>query len=311
MRPHHHHHHPTPETPDGGGRRLGWSIALNLLITVAEVVGGLVSGSLALLSDALHNFSDTASLAVAYGARRLAGRAANQRKTFGYRRAEILGAFVNLITLVLIALYLMQEAVGRLLDPQPVDGPVMLVVALIGLAANLITAWLLHHDARHSLNVRSAYLHILTDAASSVGVVLGGVLILWFEVYLVDPLLTLLISVYILYHSYHLLRRTTDILMEGAPPRLDLDEVIEAVEAIDGVLDMHHLHVWQLDEHHPALEAHIVIAREDLHRMEAIKQRIKDLLDERFAIGHSTLEFEFVPCGQDPAPPCFEKATSP
>ncbi|GIV59566.1 MAG: cobalt transporter [Rhodothermaceae bacterium] len=307
---HTHHHHHVHDTPPGGGQRLGWSIALNLLITVAEVIGGIVSGSLALLSDALHNFSDTASLGVAYGARRLSGRAANQRKTFGYRRAEILGAFVNLITLVLIALFLIQEAVRRMLDPQPVDGPVMLAVAVIGLGANVATALLLHRDARHSLNVKSAYLHILTDAVSSVGVVLGGVLILWLDVYLVDPILTLLISVYILYHSYHLLRRTTDILMEGAPPRLDLDEVIRAVQAIDGVLDMHHLHVWQLDENHPALEAHIVIEKEDLARMETIKQRIKDLLQERFGIGHSTLEFEFVPCGQDPAPPCFEKATA-
>ena len=279
------------------------SIVLNLVITVAEVVGGLLSGSLALLSDALHNFSDTASLCISLIARRIGRREATSVKTFGYKRAEIIGAFVNLVTLVLIALYLIKEAVERFFNPQPIDGTIMLVVAVIGLAANVATAVLLFRDARQSLNIRSAFLHIITDAVSSVGVVLGGVLILYYDVYLVDPILTLLISLYILYHSYEMLRETVDILMEGVPKNIDLDQLVAEVEALDRVLGMHHLHVWQFDEQTVALEAHIVIDKADLEHMEAMKHAIKHTLGEAFHIHHTTLEFEFAPC-HDPG--CYE-----
>lgn len=306
---HTHAHHGHPPGPEGGGRRLLLSIALNLLITVAEFVGGILSGSLALLSDALHNFSDTTSLGISYGARRIAQREANQRKTFGYRRAEIVGAFINLITLVLIALYLMKEAVERFFEPQPIDGAVMLVVALIGLAANVATAFLLFRDARDNLNIQSAFLHIVSDAVSSVGVVVGGLLILEFGFYFVDPLLTLAISLYILYHSYGMLRRTVDILMESTPRGFDTDRLKQAVRALDGVVDLHHLHVWQLDEAHTALEAHIVIEKGDLEQMEEIKGEIKGLLGRSFHISHSTLEFEFVPCGPAGAH-CYEQPES-
>ncbi len=279
------------------------SIVLNLVITVAEVVGGVLSGSLALLSDALHNFSDTASLGVSLMARRIGRRKATSVKTFGYKRAEIIGAFVNLVTLVLIALFLIKEAVGRFFNPQPIDGTIMLVVAVIGLAANVGTAVLLFRDAKESLNIRSAFLHIITDAVSSVGVILGGVLILYYDVYLVDPILTLLISLYILYHSYEMLRETVDILMEGVPKNIDLDQLVAEVETLDRVLGMHHLHVWQFDEQTVALEAHIVIDETDLEHMEAMKRAIKHTLGEAFHIHHTTLEFEFAPC-HDPG--CYE-----
>lgn len=303
----HHHHHAPPADRAGSERRLIVSIALNLLITVAEVIGGIVSGSLALLSDALHNLSDTASLGISLGARRVARRDPNRRKTFGYRRAELIGAFVNLVTLVLIALYLMWEAIERFLDPRTIDGTVMLVVAVIGLAANLVTAWLLHRDVEGSLNIQSAFVHIVSDALSSVGVVLGGVLILAYDLHIVDPILTLAIAIYILYHSYAMLRRTIDILMEGTPPGLDLDDVVHAVESIDAVCDMHHVHVWQIDEQTTALEAHITIEKSDLHLMEAVKGEIKDRLQQRFGIDHSTLEFEFGGCGAEHAATCFHR----
>ncbi len=300
---HHHHHHHVEADTRGGERRLVVSIALNLLITVAEVVGGILSGSLALLSDALHNFSDTASLGISLAARRIGRRAATANKTFGYKRAEIIGAFVNLVTLVLIALYLIKEAVERFLNPQSIDGTIMLVVAVIGLLANVLTAMLLFRDARDSLNIRSAFLHIITDAVSSVGVVLGGVLIVQYQIYVVDPILTLLISLYILYHCYAMLRETIDILMESVPKNIDLDRVVAEVETIDRVLEMHHLHVWQFDEHDVALEAHIVIDKADLEHMETVKHGIKQRLGEVFHIHHTTLEFEFVPCSD---PGCYE-----
>lgn len=303
----HAHSHAAPDAvTDGSQTRLILSIVLNLIITVAEVIGGLLSGSLALLSDALHNFGDTASLGISLAARRIAGRAPNWQKTFGYRRAELIGAFVNLVTLVLIALYLMKEATERLVSPRPIDGTIMLVVAVIGLAANLITAGLLHRDVEGSLNIQSAFVHIVSDALSSVGVVLGGVLILAYDVYFVDPILTFAIACYILYHSYAMLRRTIDILMESPPPALHVPDVVEAVEALEAVRDMHHVHVWQIDEQTTALEAHIAIEKADLDQMESLKRTIKERLRADFGIGHSTLEFEFAPCAEPPAADCLE-----
>jgi cobalt-zinc-cadmium efflux system protein len=306
---HHHHHHPAaPENGKKGDFRLLMTIFLNLLITVAEVVGGVLSGSLALLSDALHNFSDTASLGISYAARRISRQDANKRKTFGYRRAEIIGAFFNLVTLVLVAFYLIKEGAERLLSPVPIDGAVMLWVAVVGLAANLLTALLLWRDAAGSLNIRSAFLHIVTDAVSSVGVVLGGVLVLLYDFYLIDPILTIGLSLYILYHSYKMLRETVDILMESAPSHLDLNRITRDIQRIDRVRNMHHLHVWQLDESNTALEAHIVIDKDDLERMEAIKHTIKAELAHHFGITHTTLEFEFIPCDPPAEPHCYEQA---
>lgn len=304
---HHHHHHPPPAGSEG---RLLVSIGLNLVITIAEVIGGILSGSLALLSDALHNFSDTSSLAITYAARRLGRRDPNARKTFGYKRAEILGAFVNLVTLVLIALFLLKEGVERLFAPEPIDGPVMLIVATVGLVANLLTALLLWRDVEGSLNIRSAFLHIVTDAVSSVGVVVGGLLIMLYEVYLVDPILTLVISVYILYQSYTMLRETTDILMEATPSHLDLHEISQQMASVAHVRGVHHLHVWQLDESQTALEAHIEIDADDLLRMESIKHALKKLLHDTYHITHSTLEFEVVPCDPAHDPMCYEQTQS-
>lgn len=305
----HGHGHPNASPPSESGRLLV-SIALNLLITVAEVVGGLLAGSLALLSDAVHNLSDTASLGISFAARRISRKEATAEKTFGYKRAEIIGAFINLVTLVLVALFLIKEAVERFLHPQPVDGSLMLTIAVIGLVANLVTAWLLFRGSRTSLNLRSAFLHIFTDGVSSAGVVVGGLLILYFDVYIVDPIITLAISVYLLIHSYQMLRVTIDILMEGTPRQVDIDAIVRDVRALDRVIDMHHVHVWQLDEHHVALEAHVVISDRDLPAMAEIKVRIKDQLARMHDVSHSTLELETIPCGPDADPHCYDHAAS-
>ncbi|WP_054683848.1 cation diffusion facilitator family transporter [Rhodothermus marinus] len=292
---------------DGSRRRLVLSIGLNLLISVAEIVGGLLAGSLALLSDAVHNLNDTASLVVSYVARRLTHRRPSARKTFGYRRAEIVGAFVNLVTLVVIALFLVKEAIDRLLAPQPIDAPVMLTVATIGLVANVLTAVLLHRDAHSSLNIRSAFLHIVSDAVSSVAVILGGVAILLWGAYWVDPVITIGIAVYIALLSLKLLRQTTHILMEGTPENLDPRHIAADLRQMAHVRDVHHVHIWQLDEHHLAFEAHVVVDEADLPRMEQIKRALKQRLREQYGIGHVTLEFESHPCCEEAsAPPCHD-----
>jgi len=291
---HKHHHHNDFE--DASIAKLWISIGLNLIITIAEVIGGIVSNSLALLSDAVHNLNDTVSLGISLFARKISKKGVSRQKTFGYKRAEIIGAFINLITLVIVALFLIKEGVERFMDPQPIDGLTMFWVAIIGLAGNLITAALLFKDSRENLNLKSAYIHILSDALSSVGVIIGGWLIMKYQWYVVDTVLTIGIGAYILWHSYHMLRETIDILMESKPDHLELTELEDQMNFINGVCGVHHLHVWRLDEHQILLECHIVIEKEDAMQMEKVKTKLKKMLHDKFEITHSTLEFEFEPC---------------
>lgn len=290
----HRHLHSTQTSQEAiQSSNLVFSIILNLIITVAEIVGGLLSGSLALLSDALHNFSDTTSLGISLVAAKIAARQPDSRKTFGYRRAQIIGAFINLITLVLIALFLIREAIERYFDPQPITGQVMLVVAVIGLLANLLTAALLFRQSKVSLNIRSAFVHVLGDAFSSVGVVISALLIVSYQLYLFDSLVTFLISVYILAHAAGMLRQTMNILMQGVPDGMDLEKIITTVKSFQDVVDVHHLHVWQMDENYANLEAHVVINQRDPEEITLLKSAIKRKLAGVFNIQHSTLEFEF------------------
>ncbi|MEX0720173.1 MAG: cation diffusion facilitator family transporter [Balneolaceae bacterium] len=295
MSKHHHHHH--PKIDDSSIGKLWISIILNLIITIAEVVGGLLANSLALLSDAVHNLSDTVSLAVTLVAKKISKRGVNENKTFGYKRAEIIGAFINLVTLVLIALFLIKEGFERFFDPQPIDGFIMFWVAIIGLIGNLVTAALLYKESKTNLNMRSAFIHILSDGLSSVGVIIGGWLVLKYEWYIVDPILTVVIGAYILWHSYHMLRETIDILMESTPDDIDIEKLTNAMKIVPEVCGAHHVHVWRLDEQSIMLESHVVIEKQDLEKMESIKSEIKKLLLDDFGINHSTLEFEFEPCG--------------
>ncbi|MFV1885299.1 MAG: cation diffusion facilitator family transporter [Balneola sp.] len=292
---HHHHHHPNID--DTSVWKLWISIILNLAITLAEFIGGILSNSLALLSDAVHNLNDTLSLIISLVARKISRKGVNQSKTFGYKRAEIIGAFINLITLVIVALFLIKEGVERFFDPQPIDGFTMFWVAIVGLFGNFITAALLFKESKENLNMRSAYIHILSDGLSSVGVIIGGWLIYKYEWFIVDTILTVGIGAYILFHSYHMLRETIDILMQSKPDNLDISDLQTAMQGIDEVCGVHHMHVWQLDESQIMLECHVVIKEEDLSRMEEVKSKLKKLLHDEFGIFHSTLEFEFEPCG--------------
>lgn len=298
---HDHGHHHGKDQTEG---RLWISIILNFIITAAEFIGGLISGSLALLSDALHNLNDTTSLGISLVARKISKKEANRDKTFGYKRAEIIGAFINLITLVIIALFLIKEGVERFYNPQPIDGMVMFIVAIIGLLGNVITAILLYRDSTENLNLRSAYIHILSDAFSSVGVIIAGVLILWYQIYIIDTILTLIIAGYILWHSYYMLRQTINILMESTPTDIKIPNVQQAMAKVNGVLDIHHLHVWRLDEKNILLESHVVIDEDNMEQMESIKSSLKDLLSTDFDIHHSTLEFELEPCEEHHESPC-------
>lgn len=277
-----------------GERRLVFAVVVNLLLTLVQIVGGLLAGSLALVADALHNFSDAASLGLALFARRVSRRPADPRRTFGYRRAEIIGALVNLTTLVLVAFYLIGEAVMRFFDPQPVAGWIVVAVAGVALTVDVVTALLTWAASKQSLNIRAAFMHNVSDALASVGVMIVGTLILLFEWHWADLAATLLISGYILVQSVAMIRTTVNILMQGVPEDLDIQAVTDSLAALPGVGSVHHVHIWQLDEHTRSLEAHIVTRAPDTPEHAALKREIRAHLAERFNIGHSTLEFESV-----------------
>lgn len=273
--------------------RLLWSVVLNHLLTVGQVVGGVISGSVALLSDAAHNFNDANALLIAYIARRISRRDANERYTFGYRRAELIGAVINLTLLGVIGLYLIYEGIKRFIEPVEIIGWIMAAAAGLALVVDVATALLLWAMSRGSLNVRTAFIHNIVDALGSLAVLIGAAAIIWLDWEWVDPALTLLIAGYVLWQVVTMLPQATRVLMEGAPTGFDLDDLVRRVQSLDGVEGLHHLHVWELDEQHRALEAHVVIERDHADELEAIKERIKKLLSEEFQIPHSTLEFEF------------------
>jgi len=287
------HGHPEPSGPNGSlDRKLGISIVLNALIVVVEIVGGLASGSLALLSDAMHNLSDVAALAIALVARVVGRRPPSPRHTYGLGRLEVLAALFNSATLLVVATLICREAVGRLLHPEAVRGGIMLVVALVGLAANLASMLLLRRHDHADLNMRSAFLHLMQDTLSSVVVVLAALLSGWrFGPYL-DPVASILVILMILRGSWRLLRDTVRILLEGTPPGLDLKALREDIQSEFAIRGLDHVHVWELGSGYRLLTAHILLSEGSLGRAEEMLGQIRERLRSKWAIGHATLEAE-------------------
>ncbi len=289
----HEHHHPHHHHGgDVGETRLIWALLVNVLLTVVQIAGGIVSGSLALVADALHNLSDAGSLGVALIARRIAKRPADALRTFGYQRAELIGALINLTALILIGLYLIYEAIIRFFNPEPIEGWLVVYVGGFALVVDVITAMLTYAMSKHSLNIRAAFLHNVADALGSVAVIVAGSLILLYGWTIADLICTLLIAVYVLWHGWSEIQHTIRILMQSTPLDIDLAELIHTLENEEGVRSLHHVHVWDIDEQRRSLEAHVVIDPQDAGRIEDIKQRIKSRLADRYQVRHSTLEFE-------------------
>ena len=272
--------------------RLIWAVIINQILTVGEVIAGIFSGSVALLSDAAHNFNDANALLIAYIARKIAKKKATERFAFGYRRAELLGAVINLTLLAVIGLYLVYEGIRRFFEPEEITGWLMAAASILALVVDVGTALLLWAMSKGSLNVRAAFVHNILDAAGSVAVLIGAGAIIWLKWNWVDPVLTLVLSAYILYQVYAMLPKAMRILMEGTPPDLNVQALVDGIQELDGVEGVHHLHVWELDEQNRAMEAHVVIAPSEMDRFDEIKQQIKETLFHDFEISHSTLEFE-------------------
>ena len=270
--------------------RLVWAVAVNVGLTAAQIIGGILSGSLALIADALHNFSDAASLGLALFARKIGRRPADKLMTFGYGRAEIVAALINLTTLIIVGLYLLIEAVNRYFDPQPVEGWTIVIVAGIALVIDIATAALVRKGAKGSLNIRAAFLHNVSDALASVGVIVAGTLILLYQLYIADLVMTVLIAAYVLYQGFSLLPKTIKLLMGAVPEDLEFDAILSSLEATEGIRSVHHLHIWSLDEHRWALEAHLVPESETIAEFEALKSRVRENLAQAFSIEHATLE---------------------
>jgi cobalt-zinc-cadmium efflux system protein len=285
----HRHHH---DDPDAGDRRVALAVAVNLGLTVAQVVGGVLAGSLALIADALHNFSDAISLVIAFVVRRIVRRPADAGMTFGYGRAEIVAALINYTTLTVVGLYLAFEAVMRLFDPQPVDGWLVVAIAGVALVVDLVTALLTYGMSRTSANIRAAFLHNVADALGSVAVIFAGAVILVYDWRLVDPAVTLLIAGYILWMAFAEVGGVIRILMLGSPPDIDAGAVEAALRGVDGVRGAHHLHLWQMQEHAAAVDAHLVIEPGRWGAADAIKDSAKAMLRTRFGVEHATLELE-------------------
>jgi cobalt-zinc-cadmium efflux system protein len=286
---HGHHHHVDAQA---GDRRVFAAIAVNMGLTVAQVIGGIMSGSLALIADALHNFSDAISLIIAFGARKIARRPRDAQMTFGYGRVEVVAALINYTTLIVIGLYLLYEAAMRFADPQDVEGWIIVVIAGIALVVDVVTAMLTYAMSKSSVNIRAAFLHNVADALGSVAVIFAGTLILLYDWRLIDPIVTVLIAGYILWQSFREIGPVIRILMLGSPPEIETEAVLHTVRGIDGVTGIHHAHFWQMDEHRAALDVHIVIAEGRWSDADAVKDRIKAALSDQFDIEHTTLELE-------------------
>lgn len=278
-------------------KKLLLTIVLNFTICAVEVAGGLISGSLSLVSDALHNFSDAIAVLISYIAIKLTALEHSSKKTFGYRRAEVFAAFINALILVVISLFLFEEAIGRLVTPPDIKGGLMLGVAFIGLVANLGAVFLLREESKRNINIRAAFLHLLADSISSAGVIVGALVIIFFGFTLIDPLLTLLIGIIVLKESYQILSRTVRILMQHAPEHIDVYEVKRAVEELPEVKNLHHIHIWQLSEGEIHFEGHLDL-NEDLRLSRActVLEKIEKLLKKKFGITHSTIQIEYNVC---------------
>ncbi len=289
---HSHHHHEKLS-----GKRLLWATLLNLSITIVQIIGGFVSNSLSLLSDALHNLGDSSAIFIAYMARKISRKNPNVKNTFGYKRIEILAALFNAVVLIAICFFLFYEAWKRFMNPEPVKGLLMLIVAVFGLLANLISVIILHKDKSQNLNVKAAYMHLLGDTLSSAAVIVGGIAIWFFKLYLLDPLITVFAGVYIVWHTWSIVKESVDILMQSTPPGLSLEQIKLQVEKLEEVDNIHHLHVWKLNDSQIHLETHVNLKNNiDMVKMMVVKQKIEQLLRKKFNIQHITLQTGYNCC---------------
>lgn len=281
------------------GGRLLLTLALNLLIPVVQIVGGVLANSMALISDAMHNFSDFFALFIAYLANRIGRRPPSVKNTFGYRRAEIISAALNVILLSMAAGFIVYEGFVRLLHPEDVTGKLVAIIAGVGVLGNGLSAIILYRDSKDSLNIRGAFLHMVGDLLTSVAVVVNGVILMFKPWYWIDPLLSLIIAAFILKNCWQILREAVGILMNATPSGLDILELKNALEETPGVDAVHHLHAWNISTTSLAFSCHVVVKDQPVSQTLHLREILQDMLRDRFGIDHSVLQFESGPCAED------------
>lgn len=292
----HHHHH------DHGGalsRKLIVASVATGLFVIAELVAGFMADSLSLVGDALHNFTDALALLLALFAVRLERRAPTTEKSYGYHRAGILAAFINAGVLVAFTMFIFVEAVSRIRAPHPPDSFVMLVTASVAIVLNGVITLALRRDGEHDVNIRSAVMHMLGDAISSAGIVIAAILIRRTGSSIWDPAMSIAIAVLILWSSWGILRETVNLLLEGTPSGIDPEEVSRAIASVDGVHDVHHLHIWALGPSRPALSCHLMVGDVPVKTTGSLLERVTKMLEDEFHIAHVTIQFEFANCDVD------------
>jgi len=289
-----HHHVGLEETT---GARLLVTLILNLIIPVAQVMGGIYAHSVALLSDATHNFSDFIAILIAYIAYLIGKRGPSVRYTFGYRRAEVMAAFINVIILVGASAFILYEAWERFNHPQPILGQWVIVMAGVGILGNGFSALLLYRGSKQSLNVRGAFLHMMGDLLTSVAVLVNGLILIFKPWYWLDPLLSVLIVAFILKNCWSILREATSILMNATPKGVDVKKIKSFLESIPGVLGVHYLHAWNVSASSIAFSCHVEVSDQPVSKTEPLADTIRKGLQERFGIDHPILQFETSQCG--------------
>lgn len=285
------HHHPK------SGKNLFITIILNIIITLSQVIGGVFSGSLALISDALHNFSDVMALVISWWAQKISKRKNSEEKTFGYKRAEIVAALFNASVLIGIGLYLIVEAVRKFFNPQEVDSSIVISLAILSIVLNTASVLLVKEEAKESINIKAAYLHLLTDVMTSVAVLIGGIGMYFFDLFWIDPLISMVIATYLIKSSYALIKESTGILMQFGPSSVTVNMARDVIVEQEKISNVHHMHLWRLDDKQIHLEAHVDF-EEDLHISvvsEAL-QEAESALKSKLGIVHVTLQAEFGTC---------------
>ncbi|MBR9985605.1 MAG: cation diffusion facilitator family transporter [Desulfosarcina sp.] len=291
-------HQHGPALQDTSGSRLLITLVLNLIIPVAQIIGGLLAGSVALISDAIHNFSDFTALLISYVALRIGRKGATVFNTYGYRRAEIMAALINVALLAGASGVILYHAVHRFSDPQPVNGFLVMVLAAVGVIGNGLSAWLLHRDAAHSLNVRGAFLHMVGDLLTSVAVLINGLLLFYYPWYWLDPLLSVFIVIFILKNGWGLLKASTAVLMNATPGHLRLETVRDYLCRLPGISGVHYLHAWPISSASTAFSCHVVVPDQPVSRTEQLAGKIRHELMHRFHIDHPVMQFETEDCGK-------------
>jgi len=289
------HKHENHSHENSNDKPLFLAIILNIIITVSEIIGGIFSSSLALLSDAFHNFSDVFALMISFIAIKISKKQKDSSKSFGYKRIEILAALLNILTLFAACSYIIYEAVKKIINPHEIKVPIMLIVATLGFLGNIFSVLLLYKGSSRNLNIKSAFLHLIGDTVSSVGVLIAGLIIIIFpKLYIIDPILSIIIAFYIIKESFSIFLESVNILMQGIPKGINAEKIMERLknEKKLQIIDIHHMHIWSLSPDEIILDCHIVMPKDSFFNINAKLKEINEILSCEFHICHVTIQFE-------------------